>query len=87
MAETPSSSGRKRAKVDGPLASSSASSRKFDGAAQFKSKFQPSWTIKWPLIIAENRISGTEIFNIFPTPLGVWVYLGVKTCDIFSLFS
>ena len=37
MAETSSSSGRKRAQVDGPLASSSASSSKFDGAARFKS--------------------------------------------------
>ena len=52
MAETSSSSGRKRARVDGPLASSSASSCKFDGAARFKSKFQPSWTKKWPFIIA-----------------------------------
>ena len=59
MAETSSSSGRKRAKVDGPLASSSASSRKFDGAARFKSKFQPSWTKKWPFITAVPR-SPTE---------------------------
>ena len=52
MAETSSSSRRKRAKVDGPLASSSSPSRKFDVAARFKSKFQPSWTKKWPFIIA-----------------------------------
>ena len=37
MAETLSSSGRKRAQVDGPLASSSASSSKFDGAVRVKS--------------------------------------------------
>jgi hypothetical protein len=43
MAETSSGSSQKKAKVDDSLASSSASSRKFDGAAQFKSKFQPSW--------------------------------------------
>lgn len=43
MAETSNSPGQKRAKVDGTLASSSASSHKFDGAARFKSKFHPSW--------------------------------------------
>ena len=51
MAETSSSSGRKRAKVDGPLASSSASSRKFDGAARFKAKFQSSWTKNGRLLL------------------------------------
>ena len=59
MTETSSSSGRKRAKVDGPLASSSSSSRKFDGAVQFKSKFQPSWAKQCPFIIAVPR-SPTE---------------------------
>ena len=59
MAKTSSSSGRKRAKVDGLLASSSSSSRKFDGAVQFKSKFQPSWAKQCPFIIAVPR-STTE---------------------------
>ena len=55
MAETSSGSSQKKAKVDDYLASSSASSRKFDGAARFKSKFQPSWSKKWPCIIAVPR--------------------------------
>ncbi|CAB4014377.1 C-C motif chemokine 21 [Paramuricea clavata] len=59
MAETSSDCGRKKAKVDGSLDGSSASSRKFDGAARFKSKFQPSWSKKWPCIIAVPR-SPTE---------------------------
>jgi hypothetical protein len=46
-------------KVDGSLDGSSASSRKFDGAARFKSKFQPFWSKKWPCIIAVPR-SPTE---------------------------
>jgi hypothetical protein len=46
MAETSSDCGRKKAKVDGSLDGSSASSRKFDGAARFKSKFQPFWSKK-----------------------------------------
>ena len=51
MAETSSGSCRKKAKVD------SSSARKFDGAARFKSKFQPTWSKKWPCIIAAPRSS------------------------------
>ncbi len=43
MAETSSGSSQKKAKVDDSLGSSSTSLCKFDGAARFKSKFQPSW--------------------------------------------
>jgi hypothetical protein len=59
MAETSSDFGRKKAKVDGSLDGSSASLRKFDGAARFKSKFQPSRSKKWACIIAVPR-SPTE---------------------------
>ena len=46
MAETSCGSGRKKAKVD------SSSSPKHDGARRFKSKFQLTWSKKWPCIIA-----------------------------------